>query len=128
VLKVRPDHPLASLNLAWLVAEEGSEPERAVALAETALAGMPGAPEALDTLGYALLRAGRAADAAERLAAAVTAGAGLPSKVRLARALDAAGRTDEAIPLYREVLTRPSFAGREEVASRLAELTESGEK
>jgi tetratricopeptide (TPR) repeat protein len=128
VLRIRPDHPLAALNLAWLLAADGSDRERAVALAESAVEGMPGAPEALDTLGRALLGAGRAEEAAKRLGEALEAGAGFDTKVRLARAFDAAGDAAEALRVYREVVAgREAFSGRPEIVARIAEL-EAGEK
>ncbi|MBI4575324.1 MAG: tetratricopeptide repeat protein [Planctomycetes bacterium] len=55
-----PADPVAANNLAWLLAEEGRDPARAVALAQGALEGAgPGQrPAVLETLAVALLGAG----------------------------------------------------------------------
>jgi FimV-like protein len=43
---------VASNNLAWILAERGQDLERALQLAQTAVAGSPDKPEVLDTLGW----------------------------------------------------------------------------
>lgn len=52
-----PEHPGITNDLAWLLASEGEELDRAARLAETASRQYPG-PETLDTLGYVQLRRG----------------------------------------------------------------------
>ncbi len=67
------DLPLAKNNLAYLLATEGVELERAQALAAEALGALPEEPEVLDTLGYLHLRLGHERAAASYLQAAVAA-------------------------------------------------------
>jgi len=50
-LKINPESPVAANNLAWRLAEEGSDLDRALKLAETARKELPENVNVLDTLG-----------------------------------------------------------------------------
>mgnify|MGYP000514806218 CR=1 FL=1 len=56
--------PQAKNNLAYLLAKEGAELDRALRLAREAVGELSEAPELLDTLGYVYYRMGRDGDAA----------------------------------------------------------------
>jgi len=62
-----PDHALALNNAAFLYAEYLDDPGRAVAYAERADAAKPDDPSILDTLGWALCKLGKYADAEDAL-------------------------------------------------------------
>ena len=67
-----PDNPEAYNAAAWSIAESGhGDPEQAVELAERSLNLRPANADTLDTYGWALFRAGRAADALGPLQAAL---------------------------------------------------------
>jgi tetratricopeptide (TPR) repeat protein len=51
-LALDPRTPVAANNLAWMYADAGENLDMALQLAQTAVAGMPDSPEALDTLGW----------------------------------------------------------------------------
>jgi tetratricopeptide (TPR) repeat protein len=57
-LKISPDHPLASNNLAYVILEQGGNIDVALGMAQTARRGMPNSPNAADTLGWAYYQKG----------------------------------------------------------------------
>lgn len=57
-IRVDPEFGVAKNNLAYLLAEEGRDLDRALDLAQEAKALLPDNPSAADTLGYVLLRKG----------------------------------------------------------------------
>ena len=57
-LDLRPDNPLASNNLAYVMLESGGNVDVALSLAQTARRGMPDSPNAADTLGWAFYQKG----------------------------------------------------------------------
>ena len=66
-------NPEAFNALAWTIVETGGNAARAVEYAATSLALRPDDPDTLDTYGWALVRAGRAADAVSPLERALAA-------------------------------------------------------
>jgi tetratricopeptide (TPR) repeat protein len=56
ILKVQPDQPVALNNLAYIVAEQGTDPGRALDLAQRAARQIKDSPEVQDTLGMAYLK------------------------------------------------------------------------
>jgi tetratricopeptide (TPR) repeat protein len=69
-----PRNPEVYNAAAWLIAEsDDGDPLQAVTLAEQSLRLRPGHPDTLDTYGWSLYRAGRAADAVSPLIAALSA-------------------------------------------------------
>jgi cellulose synthase operon protein C len=57
-LSIVPDQPLASNNLAYVLLEQGGNPDLALSMAQTARRGMPDSPNAADTLGWAYYQKG----------------------------------------------------------------------
>jgi len=55
-LKLNPDNAVVLNNLAFLLADSGADPDRAVDLARVAQAKYPSAPSFADTVGYAYLK------------------------------------------------------------------------
>ncbi len=72
VLRSNTDLPLVKSDLAYLLALEGAELERAIVLARDAQAALPDDPEVLDTMGYVELRRGNPAVALVHLQRATT--------------------------------------------------------
>jgi tetratricopeptide (TPR) repeat protein len=57
-LQLKPDNPLASNNLAYVMLETGGNVDVALSLAQTARRGMPNSPNAADTLGWVYYQKG----------------------------------------------------------------------
>lgn len=91
---------------AWALVQFGTgDPGRAVALAERSLQMRPGDPDTLDTYGWALYRAGRAADAAPVLQRAYQAKPDIYCiHYHLAMVFLALGRRDDGVRHLREQL------------------------
>ncbi len=95
---------VAANNLAWLYAEQGSNLERALELAQTASSMAPGNPAVLDTMGVVQLRmrkyseAIKALEAARRIAGEQASDPQLLAQIRrhLSEAYLRAGRTEKA--------------------------------
>jgi tetratricopeptide (TPR) repeat protein len=57
-LEIKPENPLASNNLAYVMLQSGGNVDMALSLARTARRGMPDSPSAADTLGWVLYQKG----------------------------------------------------------------------
>ena len=57
-LEIRPDNPLASNNLAYVMVETGGNVDVALSLAQAGRRGMPDSPNAADTLGWVYFQKG----------------------------------------------------------------------
>jgi tetratricopeptide (TPR) repeat protein len=57
-LEIKPENPLASNNLAYVMLQSGGNVDMALSLAQTARRGMPDSPYAADTLGWILYQKG----------------------------------------------------------------------
>ena len=57
-LEIKPDNPLASNNLAYVMLETGGNVDVALSLAQTARRGMPDSPNVADTLGWVFYQKG----------------------------------------------------------------------
>jgi len=66
-----PDLPGAKNDLAFLLAREGRNLDRALQLAQEAQQALGAAPQVIDTLGYVMLRRGLAGPAAEQFGSAI---------------------------------------------------------
>ncbi len=75
-LKYKPDYASALNNLGFIYAEEGRDKEQAVTLCKQAVKRQPGNPVYLDSLGWALFKAGNVADAKAFLRKALDASKG----------------------------------------------------
>ncbi len=73
VLELQPDNALALNNLAHLLSASGTAVDEALSLAKKAAGIMPNSPDILDTLGTALLAAGKPAEAENHLRKALSA-------------------------------------------------------
>jgi tetratricopeptide (TPR) repeat protein len=58
VLELRPDNPLASNNLAYVMLQQGGNVDVALAMAQTARRQLPDNPNSADTLGWAYYQKG----------------------------------------------------------------------
>jgi Flp pilus assembly protein TadD len=58
VLELRPDNPLASNNMAYVMLQQGGNVDVALAMAQTARRQLPDNPNAADTLGWAYYQKG----------------------------------------------------------------------
>lgn len=57
-LELKPDNPLASNNLAYVLLQSGGNVDVALSLAQTGRRGMPDSPNAADTLGWVYYQKG----------------------------------------------------------------------
>ena len=57
-LEIKPENPLASNNLAYVMLQSGGKVDVALSFAQTARRGMPDSPNAADTLGWVLYQKG----------------------------------------------------------------------
>jgi putative PEP-CTERM system TPR-repeat lipoprotein len=129
VVRRAPLDAVSLNNLAWLLAERGDAEQvaRAIELAERSWLLLP-TPESADTLGYALFRSGRVAEALPLLreAAAMSMASAAPNRgitYRFARALKETGARDEAIGALQPILAdATAFPERAEAERLMADL------
>jgi len=111
-------------NLAYLYAENYSNPEKALELAMKAYRKPPHSPEIMDTLGYVLLQNDRPDQAFKLLK---KASAMLPDNptvnYHMALAYKAKNRPDQASPLLKEALEKGDFPEQEAAKKLLIELS-----
>jgi tetratricopeptide (TPR) repeat protein len=119
----------AKQHLAFVLAEQGKDFDRALALAREAHARSQGSPETADTIGWVQLRAGRHAAALVEfrrsiaLSAASDAVTAPSIHYHLGLTLQALGRTDEAAEAFEQALSRDSDFPEAEDARRQLEAT-----
>jgi Flp pilus assembly protein TadD len=63
ILKIKPDHPVALNNLAFIKAEEGVDLDQALTMSQRARQAMPNSPEVSDTLGWIYIKKNLSEDA-----------------------------------------------------------------
>ncbi len=102
-LEAQADHPRAVVGLARLLAERGDTDE-----AKALLARVPADADGRRLLAEIALLSGPGAQEVEALRARVDAG-DAPARVELGRALAAAGRADEALPLLVDAAREPEL-------------------
>jgi Flp pilus assembly protein TadD len=103
VLQLDRSAVVAANNLAWIYAEDGSNIDLALTLAQTAKAKLPDQPEINDTLGWIYIKKGLGTLAVPPLEQAVARDPGNPGYLHhLGAAYALAGATDKA----RATLTR----------------------
>jgi tetratricopeptide (TPR) repeat protein len=105
-LAQRSDLPGAKNDLAWLLADQGADLERALTLAQEAQQAEPENPDFVDTLGYVYLRKGLHEPALQQISYAVelTEGARPEFHYHLGLALRALGREGEAVAAFERAL------------------------
>lgn len=128
-LKIQPDNPLASNNLAYLMLQHGGNLDVALAMAQTARRGMPDSPNAADTLGWAYFKKGVYQSAIdmfhESLRLSEKNGAGDDPDVHyhLGLAYQKANQPSQARQqLERALKIRPNFSDAGDARKALAEL------
>lgn len=113
-LAERPDLPRAKNDLAYILASQGIELERALTLAREAQQGMANDPNVSDTLGFVYLKRGMLEPALQQFRFAIenaeAAGTSLPDySYHLGLALRALGRNEEAAAAFEKALAGPGF-------------------
>jgi Flp pilus assembly protein TadD len=110
ILKLDPNQPVALNNLAYLMAQKGGDPDRALDLAQKAAAKVKDSPEIQDTLGMAYLKKNMPDEAVTAFRAALQSQPNNPSfHYHLGLALLPIGQSDAAIQEFRTALAgRPS--------------------
>jgi tetratricopeptide (TPR) repeat protein len=129
VLATRSDLPGAKNDLAWILAEEGTDLERALALAQEAQQAEPENAEIADTLGYVYLKKGLSDPALQQFKYAVELAGRAENDVQIERpeyhyhlglALKALGRNDEAtVALERALQLDAKFANADDARREL---------
>jgi tetratricopeptide (TPR) repeat protein len=113
VLAARSDLYGAKNDLAWILAEEGTDLERALSLAQEAQQAEPESAEIADTVGYVYFKKGLYDPALEQFKYAVELSGRSSNDVQVERpeyhyhmglALKALGRNDEAAPAFERAL------------------------
>ena len=95
-LSLDPEQPLTTNNIAYVLSDKLGEHERALPLAQAAVAANPVNPQILDTLGTVQLALGDAESAIKSLAQSVRRGGGAGTQARYALALARSGDLDRA--------------------------------
>jgi tetratricopeptide (TPR) repeat protein len=117
----------AKNDLAYLLTEQGIDLERAMSLARDASEAFPENPQALHTLGFAMLENDLAEPAVEQLREAIALaaeGQEVPPIFffHLGLAYKAAGRDDEATDAFERALGGADFPEAEDVRRELSQL------
>ena len=121
-MKREPGHAGSRNDLAWMLAQQNQDLDRALALAEEAHRLDP-SPEITDTLGYVLMQRGQTDRAVELLEKAVAQRPDAPSiRYHLALALDRKGEKQRALEALRQALQAGPFPEAEAAKSELARL------
>jgi len=121
----RPNHAMAANDLAWLLASDRSNLNRALELAQLAVERAPG-PKTFTTLGWVYHRRGDYDEAIKNYQLALESDATLPAtRYRLGLALAESGRLDEAKKVLNELIRGPKFPELEAARTELARLQKS---
>lgn len=104
-IELNPQHLPAKNNLALVLAEQNTDINEAMALAQDVVDAMPQSPQFLDTLATVQLRAGRADEAVATIQTAIKIDTTNPAwKQALLRIYTEAGMEDEAATLRRQLI------------------------
>jgi tetratricopeptide (TPR) repeat protein len=119
-----PNNPSALNNAAYLIAKCGSNPSRAIELSRKCVELNPNVDDFLDTLGFVLLRAGKASEAIEPLQKAIVISQKPASMIHLAEAFIELKRPAEAREFLEKAKNRaPSDEQLGEIKALEAKLT-----
>ena len=122
VIRADPGNVGARNDLAWLLAEKGTDLESALALAQAARRLDPSA-DVLDTLGWVHLKRGETRQAVQTLEEALEKRPDSPSiRYRLGIALDEAGEEPRAREMFQAALAAGAFPEAEAARRELAQL------
>ena len=126
VIVEQPELASARNDLAYVLAQRGEQLDRALELARGAQQALGDSPEAIDTLGYVLYRAGRLDAALAELQRAIALAGSRPTGVaptylyHLGLVLQALGRQDEAASTFQRALdSAEDFPEAEDARRRL---------
>jgi beta-lactamase regulating signal transducer with metallopeptidase domain/predicted negative regulator of RcsB-dependent stress response len=124
ILKLDPNQPVALNNLAYLVAQKGADPDRALELAQRAANANKDLPEIQDTLGWAYLKKNRTDEAAAAFRAALQGNPNNPTfHYHLGQALLQGGDRDGAIQELQTALAdHPSHNDELEIRDLLTKI------
>ena len=124
-LEANPAHVGANNDLAWLLANEGTNLDEALELADRA-ARIGNTADTLDTLGFVHLQAGNAEEAVKSLSQALDLRPDSASiQFRLGVALGAEGDLQAAQEMLSKALRTPNFPEAEAARAELAKLQKS---
>jgi tetratricopeptide (TPR) repeat protein len=133
VLAARADLPGAKNDLAWILASEGTDLERALTLAQEAQQAEPESPEVADTLGFVYLKKGLNDPAREQFEYAIELSQRRRGTIdrpeyhyHLGLALKALGRSEEATAAFERALALDAKFADAEDARRQLEAAKSG--
>jgi tetratricopeptide (TPR) repeat protein len=122
IVKRHPGHAFASNDLAWMLAERSEERAFALQLAQRA-ARIDPQPDILDTLAWVELQSGDAESAVETFERALAQQPNAPSvRYRYALALEAQGRSADALAALRRALESGAFPELEAARAHVARL------
>jgi len=125
VVAEQPGHAGANNDLAWLLAEQKQELDRALSLAERA-AGLAPSPTTWDTLAFVQMQRGEADAARRTLESALAEQPGQPTLLyRLGLVRKAGGETERAADAFRQALGAGDFPEAEATRAELAALERS---
>lgn len=125
LLRTHPGHAAAANDLAWILAERGQDTALALDLAKRAARIDPRA-ETLDTLGFVQLERKDAAAAVESFEKSLELDPNAASvRYRLGLALEALGRSDEALESFRAALGAGAFPEADAARAEVARLEAS---
>lgn len=134
VIAARADLPGAKNDLAWILALEGTEIERALTLAQEAQQAEPESPEVADTLGYVYLKKGLHDPALQQFQYSIELAQRAPSDASTERpiyhyhaglALQALGRNAEAAKAFERALGIDAQFGEADDARRQLEAAKA---
>ncbi|MCL4685932.1 tetratricopeptide repeat protein [Myxococcota bacterium] len=126
LIEAHPDHAAAANDLAWLLAEQRRDLDRALDLARRASRLLPG-PDVQDTLGWVYLQRGELDLAVEAFEKALQARPSFPmARYHLGMALAKRGDTEAARRELQLALDGGSFPGVEDARAQLAQLDAAG--
>jgi arylsulfatase A-like enzyme/tetratricopeptide (TPR) repeat protein len=131
-LAENPELAGAKNDLAFLLAREGRDLDRALQLAQEAQQALGEEPEVIDTLGYVMLRRGLAGPAAEQFASAIRlteerGGASADLHYHMGLAMRALGREGPAAEhLAKALSTDPEFADAQDARRQLEATRAAG--
>jgi tetratricopeptide (TPR) repeat protein/beta-lactamase regulating signal transducer with metallopeptidase domain len=124
ILKISPDQPVALNNAAYILAQKGADPDRALDLAKKAAQNAKDSGEIQDTLGWAYLKKNQPDEAVAAFRTALQSAPNNPTfHYHLGLALLPIGQRDAAIQEFQTALAnRPSTSVEKEIRELLNKI------